>query len=149
MTDAPTIHASAVLIGAKAALIRGPAGSGKSRLVWSVLQAAQSGAFPYARLVSDDRVHVEARHGRLLVRPAAKLAGLLEIRGVGILHLPHEALAAVGWIVDLGVPEAERLPPEAAAKAVLQGIELPRLAVAPGAEPVPLLLGFTQLRRVH
>ena len=33
----PTIHASAILVGPKAALIRGPAGSGKSRLTWGLL----------------------------------------------------------------------------------------------------------------
>jgi len=149
MIDAPTIHASAGLIGAKAALIRGPAGSGKSRLVWAVLQAAQSGAVRHARLVGDDRVHVEAHHGRLLVRPAAQLAGLLEVRGVGIQSLPYEPLAVVGWIVDLAVAEAERLPEEAASEAVLEGIRLPRLAVAPGIDPLPLLLASTQLIRAH
>ena len=89
--DAATIHASAVLIGPKAVLIRGPAGSGKSQLVWDLLQAAAAGALPFARLVGDDRVHVETQGGRLLVRPAAQLAGLLEIRGLGIRRLPYES----------------------------------------------------------
>src|SRR3989475_4949637 len=39
----PTIHASAVLVGARAALIRGPASAGKSRLVLALLEAAQAG----------------------------------------------------------------------------------------------------------
>ena len=95
---AATIHASAVLIGPKAALIRGPAGSGKSRLVWDLLQP---GALPFTRLVADDRAHVEARAGRLLVRPAPALAGMIEIRGLGIRRLPYEAVAAVGLVVDL------------------------------------------------
>jgi len=30
--DMPTVHACAVLVGAKAVLIRGPSGAGKSRL---------------------------------------------------------------------------------------------------------------------
>jgi serine kinase of HPr protein (carbohydrate metabolism regulator) len=93
--DAATTHASAVLIGPKAALIRGPAGSGKSQLVWDLLQVTEFGALPFARLVGDDRVHVDTHAGRLLVRPAAQLAGLLEIRGLGIRHLPYEPVAAV------------------------------------------------------
>jgi HPr kinase/phosphorylase len=56
--DAATIHASAVLLGRKAALIRGPAGSGKSRLVGDLLLAATQGVLPFARLVADDRAHV-------------------------------------------------------------------------------------------
>ena len=68
----PTIHASAVLVGRRAVLIRGPSGSGKSRLALALLQAAQSGALPFARLVADDRALVEACNGRLLVRPAPR-----------------------------------------------------------------------------
>jgi HPr kinase/phosphorylase len=133
-----TIHASAVLIGAKAALIRGPAGSGKSRLAWDLLQ----GALPFARLVADDRVLLEARGGRLLARPAAALAGLIEIHGLGIRRLPYEPLAAVGLIVDLAVTDAARLPPRETAATVLEGVALPRLAVGPGMPALSLLLAF-------
>ena len=45
------------------------------------------GAVRFARLVGDDRVHVEAAGGRLLVRPAPALAGLIEVRGIGVLRL--------------------------------------------------------------
>ena len=61
-----TIHASAVLVGPKTALIRGPSGSGKSQLVWDLIQAAGRGALPFARLVADDRAHVEAAAGQAL-----------------------------------------------------------------------------------
>jgi len=108
-----TIHASAVLVGAKAALIRGPAGSGKSQLVWQLIEAAMHGglgALPFARLVADDRALVQACGGRLVVRPAAELAGLLEIRGLGIRRLPYEPVAAVGLVVDLAAADAERYP---------------------------------------
>jgi HPr kinase/phosphorylase len=137
-----SIHASAVLIGPKAALIRGPAGSGKSRLVWDILQAALSGALPFARLVGDDRVHVEAQAGRLLVRPAPALAGMLEIRGIGIRRLPSEAVAAVGLVVDLAAEDAARLPGPKAGKAMIGGVSLPRLAVAAGEASLPLLVAF-------
>ena len=142
MTDIPTIHASAVLIGAKAALIRGPAGAGKSQLVWDLLRAAMQGALPFARLVGDDRVHVEAHAGRLLVRPAPALAGRLEIRGLGIRRLPHEPVAAVALVVDLAAADAVRHPPQEAAKAVIDGVSLPRLAVAPGMPALGLVLAW-------
>ena len=94
--EIPTVHASAVLAGARAVLIRGPSGAGKSRLAFALITAAQSGLMPFARLIGDDRVHVEPCHGRLLVRPAAALAGLIELRGVGIRRLPSEAVGVVG-----------------------------------------------------
>jgi HPr kinase/phosphorylase len=140
--DTPTIHASAVLIGAKAALIRGPAGAGKSRLAFDLIEAAQQGALPFARLVADDRAQIEARAGRLLVRPAPVLAGLIEMRGLGIRRLPYEPLAAVGLVVDLAAADADRLPLREAAETAIEGVALPRLAVAPGQPALPLVLAF-------
>jgi HPr kinase/phosphorylase len=140
VTLPPTIHASAVLAGSRAVLIRGPAGSGKSRLAFAVIEAARSGLIAFARLVGDDRVHVEAAHGRLLVRPAEALTGLIEVRGLGIRRLPYEPVAAIGLLVDLGAGDAERLPAPKSAIAELQGIVLPRLAVAPDVDPLPILL---------
>ena len=97
-----TIHASAVLVGARAVLIRGAAGAGKSSLAFALISAGEARPFRFARLVGDDRVHVEVAHGRLLVRPHATLAGLIEVRGLGIRRLPFEPVAAVGLVVDLG-----------------------------------------------
>jgi serine kinase of HPr protein (carbohydrate metabolism regulator) len=139
VTDS-TIHASAVLIGARAMLIRGPAASGKSRLALALLNAGAAGLLPLARLVTDDRAHVEAVNGRLLVRAPDPLKGLIEIRGVGIRRLPFEPLAAVGRVVDLAASDADRLPQPEAEIAVIAGVSLARLAVAAGVEPLPLVL---------
>jgi HPr kinase/phosphorylase len=137
-----TIHASAVLIGAKAALIRGPAGSGKSQLTWEVLQAATQSVLPFARLVGDDRVHLEACGGRLLVRPAPALAGLIEIRGLGIRRLPYEPVAEVSLVIDLAAADTGRIPAATATRTTVEGVALPRLAVAPGVQALGLLLAF-------
>jgi HPr kinase/phosphorylase len=139
-----TIHASAVLAGARAVLIRGPAGSGKSSLAFALIRAGETGALPFARLIGDDRVHVEAAHGRLLVRPAETLGGLIEIRGLGIRQIPFEPLAVMGLVVDLGAADSERLPPAHSAVTEVAGIALPRLAVAPGIDAFPFV--FAALR---
>jgi len=140
MTSKPTVHASAVLVGARAVLIRGPSGSGKSRLALALLQTAQSGQSVFTRLVSDDRSHLEAHHGRLLVRAPASLAGLIEVRGLGIRRMPCEPVAVVGLVVDLAAPDGGRLPAPASRQATLEGIGLSRLAVAADVEPLPLVL---------
>jgi HPr kinase/phosphorylase len=137
---AATIHASAVLIGARAVLIRGPSGSGKSRLALALLQAADRGELAFARLVADDRAHVEAVHGRLLVRPSPALVGLLEVHGLGIRRVPHEPLAVAGLLVDLAASDAERLPGPDSRQGEIAGIRLPRLAVAAGGDPLPMVL---------
>ena len=106
MTERPTVHASAVLVGARAFLIRGPAGSGKSQLALKLIAAAQSGLLPFARLVADDRIRLEPCHGRLLARGPDTLAGLIEVRGLGIRELPYESLAVVGGVIDLAAADA-------------------------------------------
>jgi HPr kinase/phosphorylase len=135
----PTIHASAVLVGARAVLIQGPPGSGKSRLALDLLSEAARGGLAFARLVADDRAHIEAAHGRLLVRPSAALAGLIEVRGLGIRRVPYEPVAVVGWAVELGLPHTDRMPEADSMAAVLNGVRLPRLPVAAAVEPLPLL----------
>jgi HPr kinase/phosphorylase len=137
-----TVHASAVLVGPSAVLIRGPSGSGKSQLALELIETARTGLLPFARLVADDRVHLEAAHGRLLARPAEALAGLIEVRGVGLMRLPHEASAVVGLVVDLAATDARRLPEAASQRTEIGGIELPRLAVAAGATALPAVLAY-------
>jgi HPr kinase/phosphorylase len=145
----PTVHASAVLVGARAVLIRGPAGAGKSRLALALIHAAQAGALPFARLVADDRAHLEGINGRVLVRPADRLAGLIEVRGLGLRRLPFEPVALVGRVVDLAAADSERLPSPAGRTAVVEGISLPRLAVAPDADPLPRILAMFRTADVN
>ncbi len=137
-----TVHASAVLVGRRAVLIRGPSASGKSRLALELIEAGRIGSVLFARLVADDRVHLEAVGGRLLARPAAALAGLIEVRGVGLLRVAHEPSAVVGFVVDLAAADAVRLPEPDKRRANIDGILLPRLAVAPDAAALPLVLAF-------
>jgi serine kinase of HPr protein (carbohydrate metabolism regulator) len=140
MTAAATVHASAVLAGARAVLIRGPSGAGKSRLALELIAAARAGHLRFVRLVGDDRVHLESAGERLLVRPADVLAGMIELRGAGILRLPYEACAVVGLVVDLAAADAERLPEKSQIE--IEGIDLPRLAVAAGQAALPGVLAL-------
>jgi HPr kinase/phosphorylase len=134
-----TIHASAVLVDAKAVLIRGASGAGKSTLAWQIILAAAQGALPFARLIGDDRVHVEVQAGRLLVRPAPELAGLIEIRGLGIRRLAYEPVAVVGLVVDLAA-DAVRYPGPDAGITAIDGGSLARFGVAGGQQALPMLL---------
>jgi HPr kinase/phosphorylase len=137
-----TTHASAVLIGPKAVLVRGVAGAGKSTTAWHLIEAGREGLLAFARLIGDDRVELTPAHGRLLVRPAQTLTGLLEIRGLGIRRLAYEPVAQVGLVLDLGPPGADRLPAPDAATVSIAGISLPRLAVASPDAALTLILAF-------
>src|SRR5258708_34033088 len=96
MAPAPSVHASAVLVGQHAVLIRGPSGAGKSRLAFDLILAGRAGQLPGAVLVGDDRGHLDTVAGQLWVRPAPKLAGLIGVMGVGIRRFEFAAEAVVG-----------------------------------------------------
>jgi len=107
------IHASCVLLararepfGAPAdagILLLGESGSGKSDLALRLIERG-------AVLVSDDRTDLFVEDGALLARPPRTLAGLIEVRGVGIVQLPHAASARVRLAVCLSENPAARLP---------------------------------------
>ncbi|VIO66506.1 HPr kinase/phosphorylase [Bradyrhizobium ivorense] len=140
MSDNSSVHASAVLVGERAVLIRGPSGAGKSRLAFDLILAGRTGQLPQAILVGDDRVHLDTAGEQLWVRPAPQLAGLIEIRGLGIRHCPFVAEAIVGLVVDLAADDAERLPPPEALKISLNGVLIPRIPVSAGFQPLPLVV---------
>src|ERR1700759_4477443 len=101
MSEPGSVHASAVKVGDRAVLIRGPSGSGKSRLAFDLILAGRTGQLPAAILVGDDRVRLDTDGEKCWVRPARELVGLIEIRGLGIRRCDYVAEAAVGLVVDL------------------------------------------------
>jgi serine kinase of HPr protein (carbohydrate metabolism regulator) len=142
MTDGkgPSVHASAVLVENRAVLIRGPSGSGKSRLAFDLILAGRSGQIPPAVLVGDDRVYLEASGGQIVVRPAPELAGLIEIRGLGIRRCGFTGEAVVGLVVDLAAADAERLPAPEALLTFINGVSIPRIPVEPRYAAFPLVV---------
>jgi serine kinase of HPr protein (carbohydrate metabolism regulator) len=137
--DGSSIHASAVLVGDRAVLIRGPSGSGKSRLAFDLVFAGRAGQIPAAVLVGDDRVYLEAAQGQVVVRPARELAGLIEVRGLGIRRCDFAEQAVVGLVVDLSAADAERVPAPDAMFTTVAGVILPRIPVATGFQPLPMV----------
>jgi serine kinase of HPr protein (carbohydrate metabolism regulator) len=142
MTDTAdaSVHASAVKVGHRAVLIRGASGTGKSRLAFDLILAGRAGQIPPAVLVGDDRVHLRASQGRLTVHPARELAGLIEIRGLGIRRCDFVEDAVVGLVVDLAAPDAERMPPPEALQTQISGTKIPRLPVGLGFAAFPLVI---------
>jgi serine kinase of HPr protein (carbohydrate metabolism regulator) len=135
-----SIHASAVLVGDRAVLIRGPSGSGKSRLAFDLLLSGRGRLIAPVSLVGDDRVHVWPHGGELMVRPAPALTGLIEIRGLGIRRCDFVAEARIGLVVDLDAVDAERLPPPDSLQTRIKGILIPRIPVESGFSALPLVI---------
>jgi serine kinase of HPr protein (carbohydrate metabolism regulator) len=127
--DATMIHASALLVGAVAVVVRGSSGAGKSALVLDLL-AVLAGEDRFARLIGDDRVTIEARNGRVVVRHAPSIAGLIEHRGHGIVQADFEPAGIVGLIVDLVEGEPGRLPDVMDQSVDLCGVSVRRIEIA-------------------
>ncbi len=98
-----TLHATAVAVAGRAALIRGAAGAGKSGLALQLI--AMGGA-----LVSDDRTIIWRDSGRLLVDAPGTIRGQIEARGVGILNAPATGPVPVALLIDMDAPPPPRLP---------------------------------------
>jgi serine kinase of HPr protein (carbohydrate metabolism regulator) len=121
------VHATCVVLAETGVLLCGPSGCGKSDLALRLVEAG-------ARLVSDDRVELERRDGALWALAPAALAGLLEVRGLGIVRLDADKCQPEGVRLALAVDlvdaaAVERLP-EAAKRGWL-GVDVPLLALHP------------------
>ena len=135
-----SVYATAVRVGDRAVLIRGPSGAGKSRLAFDLILAGRAGQIPRAVLVGDDRVHLDTRDGKVVVRPVRELAGLIEIRGLGIRRCDFVEQAIVGLVVDLSATDAERLPPPESLVTPIYGIKIPRIPVGIDYAALPLVV---------
>jgi len=119
------MQASAVAIAGRALLIEGPPGSGKSSLALALIARG-------AQLIGDDGVTLTLAGDHLIASPPPNIAGLLEVRGVGLVHLPTAAPAPVALILTLGGPLAERLPDTPLPRRTIAGAKVPVLAFVPG-----------------
>ncbi|MFG1398255.1 HPr kinase/phosphorylase [Roseixanthobacter pseudopolyaromaticivorans] len=122
-----SIHASCVRVGEWGVLIRGPSGSGKSTLALRLILDPPR-ALPPAELVADDRVLLTADAEGVVAAPPPELAGLIEVRRLGIRRLLHIDAARLHLIVDLAQPDTPRLPAASDLSAQLLGFDLPRVA---------------------
>lgn len=122
-------HATVVAIDDKGVLIEGAPGSGKSYLALALLRDAQ-GSGRRARLVADDQVLLDVIRGRLVATAPESTAGLIEMRGTGILSVPHQASAVLFLAVRMVADEEAPRLPDPDARRRLHGVELAQLTVA-------------------
>ena len=123
MTGTLLVHATAVAIEGGAILLRGPPGAGKSDLALRLIEDG-------ARLIADDQTLLRRAGNHVLVRAPAAVAGLIEVRGVGILRVDYLDEAPLALVVDL-VPstEVERIPDDRFE--VVLGLPIRMIALAP------------------
>jgi serine kinase of HPr protein (carbohydrate metabolism regulator) len=66
-----------------------------------------------AALVADDQVFLDRRDGRIFASCPPAIAGMIELRGSGIVRIDHVTSAPLDLAVTVVAPgEMERLPPD-------------------------------------
>ncbi len=145
MTGNDTVHASAVAVGDRGILIRGPSGSGKSSLVLGLIDRDPD----TTRLVADDRLSLVAERGRLVATAPPAIAGKLEVRGQGIFEMPYLSPCSMDLVVDL-LPAAAcpRFPDERDRTVAINGVRLPRLMLPAGSADGVARVRFALARAV-
>lgn len=131
-------QASCVAINGRGLVVEGPPGSGKSSLALALIDRG-------AALVGDDGLSLRADGRRLLASPAPAIAGLMEIRNVGLVEMPFVRDVPVALVIrlDPGAPRAV----EAAQSIAFFGVQMPAVQLWPGS-PV-LALRAEWALRIH
>lgn len=132
-----TLHMSCVAIDSHGVLIEGPSGAGKSDLALRLIDRG-------AVLVSDDYTVLTNRDGALYAAPPARIAGLIEVRGLGLITRPFVSDCAAALLVSLS-DEPERLP-ETTPVREIAGVAIPVIVLraADASAPIKVEIALQQ-----
>lgn len=99
------LHATSLLIKNNGILLVGASGVGKSDLALRLIDVG-------AVLIADDQTMLRVEQGLLIASAPPAIAGLFEIRHVGLVKMPTVKQAAITLSIELGDldEKRERLP---------------------------------------
>jgi HPr kinase/phosphorylase len=117
------VYGTSVSVGGEGILLRGRSGAGKSDLALRLIDEG-------AKLVADDQTELHRAGATVELSAPATLVGLIEVRGLGIVRVPHVARAPLRLVVDLEPEDAVARMPEPRL-CTFEGLEFPLLALYP------------------
>jgi hypothetical protein len=122
-------QATCVSIAGRGVLIEGPPGLGKSSLALALMDRG-------AALVGDDGVSLERDGERLIASPVPAIAGLIEVRNLGLISVPVVGGVPVALVLVLD-HDAPRFVTEAE-ETVRHGARLPLIRLWPDSPQLAL-----------
>ncbi|MBI5162442.1 MAG: HPr kinase/phosphatase C-terminal domain-containing protein [Magnetospirillum sp.] len=136
------VHGTCVEMEGMGVLLRGVSGSGKSDLALRLIDGAG------AQLVADDQTQLSVQTGRLIATAPDTIAGLLAVRGLGLVRLPHRAWVPLALVADLVAAETvERMPEQTAAALLGVVVPLVRLHAFEASAPAKVRLAMRSASR--
>lgn len=133
------VHGTAVALEGQGILLRGPSGAGKSDLALRLIDQG-------ACLVADDQIELRRDGSFIAMSAPASIVGRIEVRGIGILEMPHLVSTPLRLVVDLKPSqEIERMP--SPRECSYLGCVMPALTLAPfeASAPAKLRLALRSL----
>ena len=123
MTGRHNVHGTGIVLDGAGLMLRGPSGAGKSLLALALLDQWEARGRE-ASLVADDRIDLDVTDDGIVMHAPPRIAGMIELRGRGIIRRPYTDGVRLDLVVDL-VPTLERMPEAAAFTTELYGRALP------------------------
>jgi serine kinase of HPr protein (carbohydrate metabolism regulator) len=115
------LHATSVAIRGLGVLIEGKSGEGKSDLALRLIDRG-------ATLIADDQTICRRESGALLACVPPTIAGRIEVRGIGILTMPHQDRVPVALLIVI-LDHPPRLPEDRRYRRIA-GVDVPVLALS-------------------
>lgn len=116
------IHATAVFYQGSGVLIRGPSGSGKSDLAIRLIEDG-------ANLIADDYVRIDTDVDKILLSAPKNIAGLIEVRGIGVINMESIKDVPLRVIFDLKPTSSINRMPENLNE-IIEGISIPVVEIS-------------------
>ena len=132
------LHASSVAIAGRAVLIEGKSGEGKSDLALRLIDRG-------ATLIADDQTMCRREGGTLIACVPPTIAGRIEVRGVGIVEMPHQDRVPIALLIVI-LEQPPRFPDDKRSRCIA-GVDVPVLALAALEPSAPIKVELA-LRRV-
>ena len=110
-------------------MIEGKSGAGKSDLALRLIDRG-------ATLISDDYTLLQRAGGELTASPPDTIAGQIEVRGLGVLPMPHVAKVPVALLIHL-TDEPTRMPLADEVRRIA-GIDIREVPIDPRSASAPI-----------